>query len=219
MQRAIRISASGDAALLLDAAAGPFDVRVQQRIWAVARAARSVQGVGETVPGMNNLMVVIDPLAADVGAIEARLHELWGRVEPVSDTGRLVEIPVTYGGAAGEDLPEVARQFGMAVAEVIARHSGATYLVGAVGAMPGFPYLAGLDPRLTIARRTVPRGLVAQGSVMIGGAQAGIMPCTAPSGWHILGRTPVKLFDPAWPQPALLRAGDRVRFLVAGVEP
>jgi KipI family sensor histidine kinase inhibitor len=84
--------------------------------------------------------------------------------------------------------------------------------------MPGFPYLSGLDPRLAWARRGTPRLKVAEGAVIIGGAQAGIMPMTAPSGWHIIGHTDVKLFKAEAELPVLLRPGDKVQFTIAGIE-
>ena len=85
--------------------------------------------------------------------------------------------------------------------------------------MPGFVYLSGLDPSLARPRRASPRAHVPEGAVMIGGAQAGIMPCTAPSGWHILGMTDVKLFDAYRAEPAAFRPGDRIRFVAASPAP
>ena len=93
------------------------------------------------------------------------------------------------------------------------RHGAPLYSVAAVGAMPGFVYLSGLDPALAAPRLSAPRQAVPKGSVIIGGTQAGIMPVTAPSGWHILGRTPLDLFDPSRARPALFRPGDRIRFV------
>ena len=88
-----------------------------------------------------------------------------------------------------------------------------------VGAMPGFPYLSGLDPILTIPRHAQPRGRVPAGAVIIGGAQAGIMPITAPSGWHILGQTRLSLFDPERSRPAMMAPGDQVRFVIEAILP
>jgi KipI family sensor histidine kinase inhibitor len=212
-----KVSAAGAGALLLDAAKGPFDIDVQRRVWWVANAITHVDGVQEAVPGMNNLMVVFDPLTAAPEDVEATLLEIWDTARADAVTGREIDVPVFYGGPDGEDLAALAARAGLAVDEVIRRHSGATYTVAAIGAMPGFPYLAGLDPSLAWGRRPNPRMKVAEGSVIIGGAQAGIMPCTAPSGWHILGRTELKLFDVEKPQPAALRPGDTVRFTIAGI--
>jgi biotin-dependent carboxylase-like uncharacterized protein len=123
-----------------------------------------------------------------------------------------VEIPVCYGGEYGPDLDGVAAHSGLSAAEVIARHERAEYLVHAIGFSPGFPYLGGLPPELATPRRTTPRLRVSPGSVAIGGGQTGVYPLETPGGWNLIGRTSLRLFDPWRKEPALLRAGDRVRF-------
>ena len=214
-----RISPLGSGACLLDAAGQAFDDRLQQRIWAAARDAISTEGVLESVPGMNNLMLVFDPMRISAAAAAQALQAAWDRTVPAAIAGRDVDIPVVYGGTGGEDLDEWADRTGLSAEEVVHRHAAARYTVAAVGAMPGFPYLSGLDPALAWARRPSPRAVVAEGAVIIGGAQAGIMPCRAPSGWHIIGQTSVKLFDIRAADPVLLKPGDTVRFVVAGLEP
>jgi KipI family sensor histidine kinase inhibitor len=213
-----RISLAGSGALLLDGAQGAFNDAVQQHIWAVARAALAVEGVCETVPGMNNLLVLFDPLAIDSQRIGERLKSLWAGAAaiPVASTHHTID--VYYGGAQGEDLAGWAAHCSVSVDEAVRRHAAATYTVAAIGAMPGFPYLSGLDPRLAWARRSTPRFKVVEGAVIVGGAQAGIMPMTAPSGWHIIGHTDVKLFDAQAQSPVLLRPGDKIRFAIAGIE-
>lgn len=213
-----RLSMEGAGAILLDAAGAVFSDDVQARIWAVAAQMLGVPGIAETVPGMNNLMIVFDPLTIAPDRAERLLCDAWQTVVPDAVAGRAVDIPVVYGGATGEDLVSLADHAGLSVDEVVRRHSEAVYSVAAVGAMPGFVYLSGLDPQLAMPRRAVPRMKVEIGSVIIGGAQAGIMPCTAPSGWHIIGRTEVPLFDPLRDPPAACRPGDRVRFRVVEVK-
>lgn len=210
-----RIFASGTGALLLDVSAGAFDDDRQARLWALADRLTGEAGIIDVVPGMNNLLVVFDPLAVDPEAIQAALAAGWRGAEVSTRAGREISVPVVYGGP---DLQSFATDLGMSVDEVIERHAGAVYRVAAVGAMPGFPYLSGLDPSLATPRRASPRAGVPKGSVIVGGSQAGIMPITAPSGWHILGQTPMLLFDAARPEPATLSAGDSVRFVIAGVE-
>ncbi|MDX3926561.1 MAG: 5-oxoprolinase subunit PxpB [Shinella sp.] len=207
-----QISTEGAGALLLDAAEATFSAAVQERVWAVAAAMRSLEGVQQTVPGMNNLMVVFDPLAAAPETMRQALASCWRQTVPGATGGREFEIPVRYGGMEGEDLEVLARHADLTVQEVVALHTGASYSVAAVGAMPGFVYLSGLDPRLAMPRRAVPRMRVGIGSVIIGGSQAGIMPVTAPSGWHIIGRTDVVLFDAFREPPAAFRPGDHIRF-------
>lgn len=213
-----RLSMSGTGALLLDVAGETFSEDLQDRVHGLARAMLGVEGVSEAVPGMNNLLVVFNPLLVEPERVEDALLEKWPCIEPDPLAGHTVDVAVRYGGADGPDLEEFATHAGMSVAEVIERHTAATYRVAAVGAMPGFVYLSGLDPLLARPRRANPRGTVPQGAVMIGGAQAGIMPVTAPSGWHILGMTDLKLFDPKREPPATFRPGDRIRFVAESVQ-
>lgn len=126
---------------------------------------------------------------------------------------RLIEIPVCYGGAFGPDIAEVARRGGMTEAEVAALHSEGMYDVHAIGFAPGFPYLGGLPEKLHTPRRATPRLNVPAGSVGIGGQQTGIYPQSSPGGWQLIGRTPRTLFDLHNEPPAVLRVGDRVKFV------
>lgn len=208
-----RISPEGAGALLFDVAGPVFEASLQERIWALADALRALPALSEAAPGMNNLMVVFDPLRLDPDRLEAHMLGQWKATRAAPTAGRLVEIPVVYGNE-GSDLAEVAASKGLTVERLVALHAAPVYSVAAVGAMPGFVYLSGLDPVLALPRRAVPRMGVPEGSVIIGGAQAGIMPLTAPSGWHILGHTDFHLFDPMREPPAALRAGDRIRFVV-----
>lgn len=125
---------------------------------------------------------------------------------------RVVEIPVCYGGEYGLDLDAVAERARLSRDDVIARHAAAEYVVAMLGFAPGFPYLLGLDPALQMPRRATPRTRVPAGSVAIGGEQTGIYPRELPGGWHLVGRTPVVLFDARRDPPCLLAPGDRVRF-------
>ena len=126
--------------------------------------------------------------------------------------GRRVELPCAYGGVHGPDLEEVARRLGLAPAEVVRLHAGAEHYVYFVGFTPGLPYMAGQPAELTIPRLDRPRVKTPPGSVAIGGTQTSIYSVESPGGFWLLGRTPVRLYDPAAPDPILLRAGDRVRF-------
>lgn len=215
---AVRISLSGSSALLVDGAGGPFEDAVQQRIWQMARHLAGAKGVVETALGMNNLLVLFDPFAVTAEQLTAAIRDLWDRVEPQPIDGKMHEIPVVYGGPRGEDLNAWAEHCGMSVEKVVRLHAAGTYTVAAIGGMAGFPYLSGLDPRLAWPRRAVPKARVEEGSVIVGGTQAAVMPLTAPSGWHILGHAEIKLFDPTSPRPSLMQAGDTVRFVVAGIE-
>jgi 5-oxoprolinase (ATP-hydrolysing) subunit B len=133
--------------------------------------------------------------------------------------GRLFELPVTYGGEDGPDLDHMARETGLAREDVVAIHAAREYTVFALGSHPGYGYLGTVDPRLFIPRRQVPRVTVPAGSVSIGGWQTGASASAGPSGWHTIGRTPQRFFDPAADAPVLLSPGDRIRFIVEAILP
>jgi KipI family sensor histidine kinase inhibitor len=124
-----------------------------------------------------------------------------------------VEIPVSYGGADGPDLPAVALFASVSEEDVIRIHQGTIYRVYMLGFLPGFAYLGSVNPRIAMPRVQAPRARVPAGSVGIAGAQTGVYPCDAPGGWRIIGRTPIAVFDSARPDPFLLKAGDRVKFV------
>jgi inhibitor of KinA len=130
------------------------------------------------------------------------------------DNVRLVEIPVCYDSEFAIDLEDVARNAQISTQKVVDLHSAAEYRVSCIGFVPGFPFLTGLPRILATPRRSTPRKEIPPGSVGIGGAQTGIYPLPSPGGWNLIGRTPLKLFDPSKDPPALLRAGDRVRFRI-----
>jgi KipI family sensor histidine kinase inhibitor len=121
---------------------------------------------------------------------------------------RTVTIPVAYGC----DLQALADANKLSVPEVIELHRDTEYTVAAIGFSPGFPYLQGLAPQLHQPRLSSPRK-VAAGSVAVAGGQAGIYPFASQGGWHVIGRTDLKLFDPDREPPALLQPGDKVRFV------
>lgn len=193
------------------------DLAMTARVRAVAAEIERhpPPGTVDVVPAFASVAVFFDPPPPGTWSeLVGQLELLMARADAglVSQENRLVEIPVTYGGDAGPDLADVAGRAGLTAAEVVALHTGAEYSVHAIGFAPGFPYLGGLPKALAAPRRATPRPRVPAGSVGIGGVQTGIYPLETPGGWNLIGRTPVTLFDPARAEPALLRAGDRVRF-------
>jgi 5-oxoprolinase (ATP-hydrolysing) subunit B len=145
---------------------------------------------------------VLEPIVAAAAVAETALAG-----------GRDHVIPVRYDGP---DLEDVARQTGLSVADVIARHCGREYTVYFLGFVPGWAYLGDLDPSLVVPRRTEPRARVPAGAVAIAGAQTGVYPYAIPGGWNLIGRTSAQLFDPMRDPPAVFAAGDRVRFVPSG---
>lgn len=213
-----KICVAGSQGLFLDAASIGFSEPIQQRVLATANLVAHLPGVREVVPGMNNLLIVYSAIDTSVGVLTEELLHAWSSVTVYEHVGREIDVPVIYGGGQGEDLAVIAELAGMDVQTFIGLHSEAVYRVACVGAMPGFPYLSGLNPRIATPRRSVPRMRLEEGAIIIGGAQAGIMPCSAPSGWHVIGRTELKLFDQQRETPSFLQPGDRVRFSIAGIE-
>lgn len=176
----------------------------------------SFEGFVEYVPAFTTVTVFFDPLIADYPAIKAMLEEMVEEIgqtdEPISD-GLVVEIPVLYGGEEGPDLSFVAAHSGLTEAEVIALHTSGEYLVYMIGFAPGFPYLGGLNEKISVPRKERPRTSVPAGSVGIAGTQTGVYPIETPGGWQIIGQTPLDLFDADREPPALLKAGNKVRFV------
>ena len=208
----------GEAALCCTLPAPPsFEISLtqQQHIWQLAAGLAKVNGVQELIPGMNNLTLVFDPLRTEAEALEQAMQALWAKPPSRRRLGRVVEMPVNYGGESGPDLADVAEHCGMTTDEVVRRHTAAEYLVYFIGFQPGFAYLGGLDDALNTPRRSEPRVAVPAGSVGIGGAQTGIYPLATPGGWQLIGRTALTLFDPLADPPTLLAPGDRVRFVAA----
>jgi inhibitor of KinA len=175
--------------------------------------AARLPGLVDTVPTFRALLVHYDPLVLPWATLHARLLELSGRLaDAPPPPGRRVELPCAYGGEHGPDLEEVARRLALVPAEVVALHAGAEHYVYFVGFTPGLPYMAGQPARLTIPRLDRPRTKTPAGSVAIGGTQTSIYSVESPGGFWLLGRTPLRLYDPGAAEPILLRAGDRVRF-------
>ena len=177
-----------------------------------AIAAAHISGVEETIPAYASLLVKYDPFLTDYAALCEALRRLEKTFSASTvQSGRIVEIPVCYGGAYGEDLPFVAQHAGLSEQEVIALHTARPYRIYMLGFLPGFPYLGGLDERLHTPRLPTPRTKIPAGSVGIGGKQTGIYPMESPGGWQLIGRTPLTLFAPGEPLP--YAAGDRIRFI------
>ncbi len=215
----VTFSPAGDAAVLAVCGASISEA-VSARVMALDAAIRAARlpGVTETIPAYASLLVCCDPLQTDPDALTERLRVLTADLPEPSgsgkEAGRLVEIPVCYGGSYGPDLAFVARHAGLSEAEAVALHSGRDYRIYMLGFLPGFPYLGGLDEKLFCPRLDSPRTAIPAGSVGIGGEQTGIYPVASPGGWQLIGRTPLKLFDPGRPLP--YAAGDRIRFVPIG---
>jgi inhibitor of KinA len=182
-----------------------------------------IPGVMEVAPAYTTIGVFYDLTRVAAAGIEPEAAFDWiaGQIRQAASArvksktkaeSRLIEIPVCYDPEFAFDLDEVARQAALSPNEVVDLHRNADYQVNCIGFTPGFPFLSGLPAKLATPRRGSPRKEIPAGSVAIGGKQTGVYPIKSPGGWNIIGRTPLELFDPTKNPPALLRAGDRVRF-------
>jgi inhibitor of KinA len=210
----VRIVPAGDAALLLECPQR-IDPRMNAGVIALGERLRQRCGgaVRDVVVGYATLTVYFDPLVVDATWMEAEMRDAAAGLEEVPDgAGAAIDVPVCYGAEFGPDLAEVAAFGKCTEDEAIARHSAVAYRVYMVGFVPGFAYMASVDPRIGAPRRTVPRPAVPVGSVAIAGGQTGIYPAATPGGWNIIGRTALRPYDPGRPNPFLFRAGDTVRF-------
>jgi inhibitor of KinA len=220
MDDQVRYLVAGDKGLLVE-----FGDRIDPAINARVRGldlsleGEPIEGVIETIPAYRSLAIVYDPLTI---GFDDLVEKIRGRVtqggEATALSSRTVTIPTCYGGECGPDISFVAEHNRISVPQVVDIHSGTEYLVYMIGFTPGFPYLGGLNERLTAPRLETPRIQIPAGSVGIAGSQTGIYPTESPGGWRLIGRTPVRLFDTDREIPALLRSGDRVRFQPIGEE-
>lgn len=177
-----------------------------------------VRGVVEAVPTFRALMVHYDPLATSQRDLRAALEDLMVDLQAIESGGRLWTLPVCYEGEMAPDLDEVAERTGLSPEKVIDCHASVTYRVYMIGFLPGYPYMGQLPAELYLPRRENPRIKVPMGSVSIAIDQTSIYSFESPGGWNLIGRTPVRLFDPRRQDWALLEPGDRVRFEPIGRE-
>lgn len=183
----------------------------------LTRCLLGVRGILNLHPAFTSVLVDFDPrlyLHDDVAAIVRERFDSAAGAE--KKEARLVEIPARFGGELGPDLEDVARHTGMPPERVVELYCAAEYQVFFVGFSTCFPYLGGLPAELATPRLAAPRKHVPEGSVAIGGSQAGVYPLASPGGWRLIGRTDTRLFDPEVAPPALLRMGDVVRFVPVG---
>lgn len=207
----------GDSAVTVEFG-NAIDERLNQVVHQFAAAVEGCQlpFIREVVPTYRSATVHYLPWQVSFQQLQALLEPLARQAVRQADQGAggtILEIPVLYGGDQGPDLEEVASHCGLTPEQVIRLHSAPAYRIFMLGFTPGFPYLGGMDPRLATPRRKEPRVSIPAGSVGIAGGQTGVYPIQSPGGWQLIGRTPLKLFDPALDPPILLQAGQQIRFV------
>jgi len=205
----------GDSAVLLQLG-DEINPALNQRVHGlnVLLQANALAGILETVPAYSTLLIHYDPLTLTFDQVTHWVRERMTQLDDAYHrTPRKLEVPVRYGGASGPDLEPVSSSLGISSADVIRIHSEREYSVYMMGFTPGFPYMGTLDERLIMPRLQTPRTLVRAGTVAIAGSQTGIYPLDSPGGWHLIGWTPLTLFDPSSDTPFLFSAGDVVKFI------
>ena len=204
----------GDRGLLLEFG-DEISPEINQKVrrMALSMQAKAFAGIVETVPTYRSLLILYNPVVIPLEELKGRLKEIEAGLQhsPLPEP-KLSRIPVVYGGQYGPDLEFVAEYHRTTPEEIIRLHCSRPYLIYLIGFMPGFPYMGELPEALVTPRLKTPRLLVPTGSVAIAQKQAGIYPMDSPGGWHLLGRTPVRMFDPEKKPPAYLKMGDFVQF-------
>lgn len=184
------------------------------RIQAFCRelASLEIEGITEWVPAYDSVTVYYEPWALTFAEISDVLDDITAVATEESSKKMIVTIPTLYGGEHGPDLEELANEKGITCDDIINLHTNEDYLINMIGFLPGFPYLSGLNERIAAPRLDTPRQQVPAGSVGIAESQTGIYPLESPGGWNLIGRTPLRLFQPEKEDPFLLHQGDTLRF-------
>ena len=188
---------------------------VSARVQAATQAVESVLGedLVDLVPSYASLLIIYNPLSTDHLSIAHRVRQCLQSVQAVEATeGSEVLLPVYYHPESGEDLEALADRAAMSVDEIIELHSGTEYRVYAIGFAPGFAYLGQVDERIAAPRLATPRQKVPRGAVAIADRQTAVYPAVSPGGWNLIGRCPVRMFDPDANPTMPVSVGDRVRF-------
>lgn len=210
----MRFDSCGDAALLVtfdDTPTPTLSRRIAGLHAQLTAAPTRPSGFIEAVPGFTTLLLIYDPTVTDAARLRADFEALQTATSAPT-APRVFTVPVCYDETLAPDLADVAQRCGLSVEAVIELHAGRDYTVYLLGFSPGFPYLGDLAEQLALPRRAEPRARVPAGAVAIATRYTAIYPQTTPGGWHLIGRTPLALFDARQSPPALLRPGDTVRF-------
>jgi KipI family sensor histidine kinase inhibitor len=205
---------SGDSALNMEFGSSiSEEVNKKIRAMALSIEVKSIHGIVEMVSTYRSLMIHYDPLKVDFSELVNSLKKIEQNLDNiVLPAPEVIEIPTLYGGDWGPDLDTVASYNNITVEKVVEIHTSKEYLIFMLGFTPGFPYLGGMDKRIAAPRLQTPRTRIPGGSVGIAGEQTGIYPVSSPGGWQLIGRTPIKLFDPYRKNPILLKSGNYIKF-------
>lgn len=207
------LKAVGDCALLVEFGkhlTADVGARVLQLDDALTR--ERIPGVIEAIVAYATLLVIFDPVAIRYEHLRERLSELVSAPGRRHRSTRRFRVPVAYGDAFGLDIEDAAARLGMTQSDLISAHASAEYTIAMFGFLPGFAYLTGLPSHIALPRRATPRARIFSGSIAIGGAQTAIGSIEGPSGWNVIGRTPLRTFDAARFPASFFEPGDEIRF-------
>lgn len=209
----VRFLPCGDTALAVEFGRG-IDRSISETVLALdaALARRRVEGIIETVPTFRSLMIHYEPLTVTPEALTDLVLELIAAPSGHAQSRRRWTVPACYDRDFAPDLDDVADMTGLSPADVIDLHSATEFHVYMIGFLPGYPYMGDLPHALRLPRRKDPRLRLPAGSIAIATALTAIYPVDSPGGWHLIGRSPIRLFDAGWESPSLLAPGDKVRF-------
>lgn len=213
MYEQARFLPMGDGAIVMEFA-NEISKEVNARIRQTTKAIeKTIKGVIEVLPTYRSITIFYRPDQITYDELVAKLQTIKEGNEEGDSPSRRIEIPTVYGGEYGPDLAYVAQHASLSEDEVIRIHTGTDYLVYMLGFSPGFTYLGGLDARIATPRLESPRVKIPAGSVGIAGSQTGMYPSESPGGWQLIGRTPLKLYDPKKEPPVFIQAGDYIRYV------
>ncbi len=216
MENSVRFLFSGDSALVIEFG-NEISVDINKKIRKMMDDIKkeNIDGIVELVPTYCSLLINYDVLKIDYNTLVEKLKTfLNNNLETAEgEEVTLVEIPTLYNDEVGPDLSYVAEHNKISKEEVIKIHTGTDYLVYMLGFMPGFTYLGGMSEKIATPRLESPRLQIYPGSVGIAGKQTGMYPSMSPGGWRIIGRTPLKLYNPDSDTPVYISSGDYVRYV------
>lgn len=188
------------------------NAKIRSLSWFIER--EKIRGVIEWIPTYTAVSIYYEPYVITFEEIKQQIESMREKLEKITlPPANVIKLPVYYGGETGPDLEQVANHNQLSIDEVIRIHTSSDYLIYMMGFTPGFPYLGGMSEKIATPRLKEPRLKVPAGSVGIAGSQTGVYPMETPGGWQIIGKTPVKLYDPMRNKPILLKAGNYIRFV------
>jgi KipI family sensor histidine kinase inhibitor len=216
----VRLHTAGENALILYLGE-ETSLEVSARVQAAARAVEAVLGddLIDLVPSYASLLIIYDPFRTDHLKVGQQVRAALDQLDSTApDEGHTVVLPVYYSPESGADLEALAARGNMSIEALIALHSGCDYRVYAIGFAPGFAYLGEVDERIAAPRLTTPRQKVPRGAVAIADRQTAVYPAESPGGWNLIGRCPLRMFNPESSPTMPVRVGDRVQFEPVGRE-